>query len=49
MMSVSTSMRAHFACSSTVEKESSEPEAIPLGKELVGLSFTSVGATDPPK
>ncbi|CDJ64298.1 NAD(+) ADP-ribosyltransferase, putative [Eimeria necatrix] len=34
---------------STAEKESSEPEAIPVGKELVGLSFTSVGATDPPK
>ncbi|CDJ49184.1 NAD(+) ADP-ribosyltransferase, putative [Eimeria brunetti] len=31
------------------EKDSSEPEVIPPGKELVGLSFTSVGATDPPK
>ncbi|CDI81883.1 NAD(+) ADP-ribosyltransferase, putative [Eimeria acervulina] len=31
------------------EQSSSEPEAIPPGKELVGLSFTSVGATDPPK
>ncbi|CDI87101.1 NAD(+) ADP-ribosyltransferase, putative [Eimeria praecox] len=27
----------------------SESETIPPGKELVGLSFTSVGATDPPK
>ncbi|CDJ30209.1 NAD(+) ADP-ribosyltransferase, putative [Eimeria mitis] len=32
-----------------IEKASDEPEVIPPGKELVGLSFTSVGATDPPK
>ena len=42
----------YLACSTCRpknEQSSSEPEAIPPGEELVGLSFTSVGATDPPK
>ena len=32
-----------------VKNDLIEPEDVPPGMELVGLSFTSVGATDPPK
>lgn len=38
-----------FCCRSKGGRRSSEEENVPPGMELVGLSFTSVGATDPPK
>lgn len=36
-------------CSRKVEKDIASNEGIPDKMELVGLSFTSVGATEPPK
>ncbi|KAL8429519.1 hypothetical protein Efla_007159 [Eimeria flavescens] len=40
---------ASRGCSLKTEKDSAGAEEIPAKKELIGLSLTSVGATDPPK
>lgn len=46
---VSLPMLVCSACSPKTKSDSIEAESIPHGMELVGLSFASVGATDPPK